>query len=109
MRNIGLGIMGLIILTAAVQAATPAPKTQAPLPASPAPACFDVVPNEGQGAPADAILVNRCTGETWILVRAPVPDANGEDSADFTYTWLPLSTGQDKPVLQMSGPRQRDD
>jgi hypothetical protein len=41
--------------------------TQAQDVPTPSGACFDVARTPG-GEPAGAILVNRCTGRTWILV-----------------------------------------
>ncbi len=105
MREFGLGLLGLIAMTVATQAATPAPAKMPP-PSPMAGPCFDVVPNAGAGAPADAILVNRCSGETWVLVRAPVSDEAGDS---YTYIWEPLSTGHEQPMLQLTGPRARDD
>jgi hypothetical protein len=40
----------------------------------------------------DTILVNQCSGQTWILARSPVSDKKGA----WTYVWNPIPL-QEKP------------
>ncbi len=61
------------------------------------PPCFDVVPTHG--AQDSTILINKCTGQTWLLGRVPIYDAKGlivEGSDNYTPTWVPI--GMDKHV-----------
>lgn len=53
--------------------------------------CFDVSRNTTSG-PAGAILVNKCTGETWILVATSL--VNGT-----TSRWYPITTANGEVVL----------
>ena len=62
--------------------------------------CFDVVmpPRGGQSSIASAgesILLNRCTGDTWVLVRSSV----GKTGNNFVYRWYPIKTGSDEAVI----------
>lgn len=63
---------------------------QAPLAAdSP---CFEIVASHGD-RPAGAILLNRCTGQTWILTRA-----YGKHSVAVAFRWTPIATGGAAPA-----------
>jgi hypothetical protein len=62
--------------------------------------CFDIVmpPRGGQSIIAnagDSILLNRCTGDTWLLVKTSA----GKTGNNFVYRWYPLKTGSDEAVL----------
>lgn len=51
----------------------------------PSGACFDIVRSDATVA---AILLNRCTGQTWILVRR-----RGRHGNEFAYRWRPVARG----------------
>jgi hypothetical protein len=56
--------------------------------------CFELTPPVAQTERSLPFLINRCTGETWMLVRVPVRDS------DFvTYEWQPLSVGKSAPIV----------
>jgi hypothetical protein len=50
-------------------------------------ACFEVVASASETQPAGAILLNRCTGQTWILVRTYQPSARGNP----VYRWSAIA------------------
>jgi hypothetical protein len=61
--------------------------------------CYDVVmpPRGGQSSiitPVDSILLNRCTGETWLLVKTPTAKQGG-----FSYRWFSVRTVPDEAVV----------
>lgn len=60
--------------------------------------CYEIV-----DAPAyeSSLMVNRCTGDSWILVRT----AADEDGV-FTYTWRALDRTQFAPALSTDASRQ---
>jgi hypothetical protein len=64
---------------------------------APSPLCWEVVPS-GQGTlPTVFLKVNKCTGETWVLIRTPVKADNPQA---FTWRWFPLSNdSQGEPIL----------
>ena len=64
---------------------------------TPAPPCFEVVvlPPDNS-APAVALMVNKCTGDTWALNRLSTLDSSGKVSG-FGYEWDPLSATK-RPV-----------
>lgn len=48
--------------------------------------CFELTPINS-GPPNSPILWDKCTGETWMLLRQPVPAEQGKLSTGFTYSW----------------------
>jgi len=52
--------------------------------------CFSVTTTSGQGL-TGSILINRCTGETWILTRV------GLSSDKQTFRWLPITGNREPP------------
>jgi len=92
-----------ILVAASLAALAPAsaPFAQSSEPAAPSGACFDVV-RSSNGETAGAILVNRCTGRTWILVA----NKNG-DSDRVTYRWVPIETAESEPAPSPPRPTAR--
>jgi hypothetical protein len=56
-------------------------------------ACFEVVPGNLNTAPQRPILLNRCTGATWLLAKEFVREANGKPTQSFRWYWNPLPVG----------------
>ena len=52
--------------------------------------CFDVVvlPSD-QNAPAVAVMVNKCTGDTWSLNRTSATNKSGRITS-VGYEWFPI-------------------
>lgn len=48
--------------------------------------CFDIIDSIG-GQPEQAILINKCTGETWITLKSAFPLEEDEITPSFTYKW----------------------
>jgi hypothetical protein len=71
------------------------PEPTAPLPT--AQLCYEVIqPNISPFAP---ILLDRCTGFTWVLIRHPLTDARGRATSQFIYRWAPLGLDSTEAVL----------
>jgi hypothetical protein len=69
--------------------------------------CFDVTQYSGNVPPFGPILVNRCTGSTWLLVRSDTP-VNGRETATFAFQWAPLMVGTEEaqiPIPKKNQPR----
>jgi hypothetical protein len=60
-------------------------------------ACFDVVEPGQRSELSISMLVNRCTGATWLLVRHQSIDDKGRSIGQFTYTWHPIQVALDPP------------
>ena len=88
----GLVVALMLVASSSAMADEPVTKVQA------ANACFDVIPMNGSAPPYGPILVNKCTGVTWLLTKAAVPTAKGKPAA-FTFQWAPLAIQQEMPVL----------
>jgi hypothetical protein len=60
--------------------------------ASPA-TCFDVLAGPSEAQPAGAILLNRCNGQTWILVRTYQAPARSNP----VYRWSAIASDTADP------------
>jgi hypothetical protein len=56
-------------------------------------ACFEVIPGNLNTSPQRPILVNRCTGATWLLAKEFTRDADGNLAQSFRWYWNPLPVG----------------
>ena len=59
--------------------------------------CFQIVSPVVGASPASFLLLNKCSGSTWMLVRVQDPESKPGRADYFTYKWLPLSTGNREP------------
>jgi hypothetical protein len=65
--------------------------------------CFEVLMAPRGGAtvlstdPASSILLNRCTGDTWMLVRTTVSKTGKPE--EYAYRWYPISAGSSEAVI----------
>jgi hypothetical protein len=80
---------------AATTAQTPSPSSPSErLPTPAATECYEVA-RAAADTGVGPILVNRCNGRTWLLVRVPLD----KTEKSFTYHWLPLGIENTEPVL----------
>jgi len=76
-------------------AAAPPPPTARPEP------CYNIA-SPGQGATPDGmVLIDRCSGKTWLLIRIQIPDDKGNPTSEFTYRWAPILYGDREALLSM--------
>lgn len=75
--------------------ALPASAAETPAPAKPpgTPACFDLSQTHDFVASGE-ILLNHCTGDTWLLVKTSADMEGG-----FVYRWRPILVDQGEAVL----------
>jgi hypothetical protein len=81
MRNAGIAMLALIASPALAQETPP----KAPPPAT-APPCFDMTALSASQNPSEraiALMVNKCTGDTWYLGRTVTGNNVG-------YEWFPI-------------------
>lgn len=75
------------------------PKPPAPPQAS-NPECLQLSqPAEGT-TPNTPLLLNKCTGSTWMLVRVPLP----APSTNTAYRWLPLQVSDAEGLFPAGQP-----
>jgi hypothetical protein len=69
---------------------------------APATACFEMFPAETNAPPGMPLLINKCTGETYLLARVP---SKAKSSAGG-YRWVPIgvSDGKDEKPVPAAGP-----
>jgi hypothetical protein len=56
-------------------------------------ACFEVVSGNQNTVPQRPILLNRCTGATWLLEKRFARDLSGKLTRSFHWYWSPLPIG----------------
>jgi hypothetical protein len=78
-------LSSLAVVTSAAAQDKPNPPTP------PTSACYDISQPQKDMVPFEPILVDHCTGSTWLLVRAPMPDAKGQDGGAYVYRWFPIA------------------
>lgn len=87
----------------------PAPLAQAPSsPAPPVPAprqsnCFDIITLPATMQPYSPVMLNHCSGASWMLGHENIPDANGKPTAEFVYRWYPLNMSSEEAYLLKAG------
>lgn len=80
-----------IIASALVAIGVPAMAADAPV------ACFEIVaPAEHAGW--EALMLNKCTGASWILVRSTVY-RGGKPTDDYAYRWFPVVVSRDEAEI----------
>lgn len=86
-RAMRLVAVGLGMIAGASAAQAQAPPTSGP--------CFQVIAGQADVAPAAPMLVDRCTGETFVLVRGPRNDGKAA-----SYVWTPLGKSAAEPAVR---------
>ena len=64
--------------------------------------CFDILSPGQSGSPDGMILVDKCSGRTWMLIRIPVPDDKGNATTEFAYRWAPILYGDREALLSIA-------
>jgi hypothetical protein len=82
----------LMLTTAAILAALCQAALAEP-PPTPATPCFEVIPSTAgaNAAPFGTILLDRCKGLTWLLIKDFPADANEGASSSYHWRWSPLT------------------
>jgi hypothetical protein len=60
-------------------------------------ACFDVVANPHESG-ASMVMIDKCTGRTWMLTRIFHVDAKG-NSTGTSYRWSPILADDQEAIL----------
>ena len=78
-------VAGCVLATAAAAQENGPPLTSLPQGSG----CFHVaIANQGS-QPNTAIRWNSCTGQSWLLLRAPMTDKNGKATGSM-WAWFPV-------------------
>jgi hypothetical protein len=62
------------------------------------PGCFDVIPISPQALKTGSILVNRCSGDTWLLMPDPV-----KSHGHTVYSWHPIPRASGEATAASAG------
>ena len=87
-------LISLTLISAPLGRATAQSETERPTVA-----CFEVTLTQAKPSLTDAILLNRCNGETWLLVRTHKTDQLPQTSG-FVYRWRPIAIDRVKEAIQ---------
>ena len=49
--------------------------------------CFQITSSANGTVPNSPILLDKCTGETWILLRNTEPLRKGQQTPDYVWGW----------------------
>jgi hypothetical protein len=91
MQAIIVALLSLCLAATAALAQEPPAPAPAPAPAAAAAQCWEVVAPRQGVAPAAVLKLNRCTGETWLLVRMLLTEAKAPGiDATYTFRWQRL-------------------
>jgi hypothetical protein len=77
---VGLMLIGITVGGASAQSRTERPTG----------ACFDITPAQARPSLTCVILLNRCNGEAWLLVRTHETTQRLQTSG-FLYRWRPIA------------------
>ena len=58
--------------------------------------CFTIVPETRTLRP---IILDKCTGKTWMLVYVTLVDDKGKETGKFTYRWFNIGFSDEEPEL----------
>lgn len=61
--------------------------------------CYDVVAGSTQ---PQRVLLNKCSGDTWVLVQQTVVDKEGKNTGQFMYKWFPAGKEFKNQTLLMA-------
>jgi hypothetical protein len=64
-------------------------------------ACFTVVTNPTAGGSLGSILLDKCTGNSWILVRTTL------DNGTTTARWFPITVEKGESTVPAPAPTAR--
>jgi len=103
-----VAVLACLPVMAAAQAPAPEPSpAPASAPAStlaPQPAhCFDIVTLPANMQPYSPVLLNHCSGASWMLGHENITDANGKLTNEFVYRWYPLNISAEEAFLLKAG------
>ena len=97
MRSSIVVIFAMLSCPAFAQDAGPKPQAQSAT-------CFDIALPPANAAPYGPILINRCTGATWLLSRERAMDAHGKPTSMFVYRWHHLADVGAEAILAFPNP-----
>jgi hypothetical protein len=84
LRTVGQFLISACMLAVPIDVAL----AQATMPEN---ACFQIMATPAGAGPSSAILLDRCTGQTWILARIYQAVTKKGRANNVAYRWEPLS------------------
>jgi hypothetical protein len=97
-------LAGYLLTAALISAPMCTALAQSPEGAQPSGACYQVLAGRAGSRPAGTILLNRCSGQTWMLIQARQSVADGIDGGQVAYRWSPIATADTQVAVNPSRP-----
>jgi hypothetical protein len=60
--------------------------------------CYGISRSQGAGMILP-ILLNKCTGQTWVLTTTTLLDANSQQTNSYAFRWFPLAANTGEAVI----------
>jgi hypothetical protein len=60
--------------------------------------CFEIMSPAPNVVPGSLVMLNKCTGASWMPYKAPLNDKQGAQFT-FTYRWAPLNVDTSEQSL----------
>ena len=61
--------------------------------------CWEIYAGTSNVAPYTAILLNKCSGDSWLLIRSGVTDKKGKGTDSWVWRWSPLNAESSEAIL----------
>ena len=61
--------------------------------------CWEIYQGVNGVSPFNALMLNKCDGRTFILIRSNIADKQGRLTGSWVWRWAPLSIDQTEAVL----------
>lgn len=74
------------------------------IPPQPSGPCWEITSPAQQVTPQSLVLLNRCSGQTWILEKIFFVDKQDHQTGEFTYRWAPIAVDPDEAKMTMHSP-----
>jgi hypothetical protein len=82
--------LGIVLLLAYLAPAVGQDQTKTDLNSVTGP-CWEIANPAQDMTPQNLVLLNRCSGQTWIMEKIFFVDKQGRQTGEFTYRWAPIS------------------
>jgi hypothetical protein len=67
--------------------------------------CYSVITPAGGTAAPNYLKLNRCSGESWLLVRVMLPKQKPTDNGDtYTYRWFSIGHEDGREAVMIQPP-----
>jgi len=66
--------------------------------------CWEIYQGTHEVAPYTALLLNKCDGNSYLLIKSTVADRNGKPSGSWIWRWSPINKEPAESILSPAQP-----